>query len=523
MTRFRRRFPCGPSGSFYLACFAVLFFPCLSTLVVGEEGAHVSTSPAFAQAKSLFLQQDFKPAAKKFWEVAISDEALAPEALLYLSRCRVKLEDMPTYLSTVSELDRRFPNSPMTASALWEWREAMQKIPGPAKIRGSEDLGFLTNSAWLDATLLRRFPTSEYAAKVAAIGAAKVMDRLPVPALPGFCADYIKAVVSVNFVINGKDPVEARETARSALITAQRSLSGCLEQCANNSSPLNNSRKTGFEKDLRHLPDLWLKLYESLLPKIEPWTARNLLKEETRANPFPRVVDYCRSQLDLINMQLVTQLKQQGEKAIQDKRYPDAQTTFRKLLAEFPDDPETSDYARKRLQETGMTILKSDKSIADLIAQADSKLRFLKQTEAEVLYRRVYDSHRDLEGAESLLLKIAKSQKERKDFDSALKSLDELLTTHPESSVVDDALFEKAVLVGCQMKKRDEGIALLKQLLSSRGTSDRAPDAQYMLGYLYLTVDETEQAKQAFNDLLARYPNSPRVQWAKKDMEALGR
>jgi TolA-binding protein len=357
----------------------------------------------------------------------------------------------------------------------------------------------------------------------------RLTDRLPPAALAGLCIDYLTAVVAVNAAPTDSDPVKALKSASNALMAAHRSLSASLsdgsvgEESSDTFSPLYPIRRSGFEKDRRHLPELWLKLYESVLPKIEPWTARKLLRQEIARSPFPQVVDFCRSQLEGIIRQLVSQLEQQGEKAIQDKRYPDAQAAFRKLIAEFPDEHEPVALARVRLHEVGLTILKSDKSTADLLAYADRKLRFRKHAEAETLYRKVYEANRSLEGAESLLLKVAESQKEHKEYDASLKSLNELLAAHPDSPVADDALYDKAVLLGCQLKKREEGIALLRRLLNQESNSDRAADAQYILGYLCLTVDDKEGAREAFSTLTAKYATSPRAQWAKKDMEALSR
>ncbi|PIX39047.1 MAG: hypothetical protein COZ56_18765, partial [Armatimonadetes bacterium CG_4_8_14_3_um_filter_58_9] len=154
---------------------------------------------------------------------------------------------------------------------------------------------------------------------------------------------------------------------------------------------------------------------------------------------------------------------------------------------------------------------------------ADRKFRFHKYREAEELYLELYSKNQALEGSESLLLKIADCHREQKKYEEAIQSYDKILKDHSRSPVADDALYEKAVILGCHKKQRAEGLGLLRELLATYPTSDKGADAQYLIGYLYLTLNETSRAKEAFNEVISSYPTSPRREWAMKDLEVMGR
>jgi tol-pal system protein YbgF len=113
------------------------------------------------------------------------------------------------------------------------------------------------------------------------------------------------------------------------------------------------------------------------------------------------------------------------------------------------------------------------------------------------------------------------AQLRRGSTSTARQGLRELLRTYPTSSRAPDALY----FIGQSFaaENPDSAAEYYRQVADSFGTSPRAPSALYNLGLLAERRKDTGKAKDAYQRVVQKYPQSDEAALARDRLKALGR
>ncbi len=95
-----------------------------------------------------------------------------------------------------------------------------------------------------------------------------------------------------------------------------------------------------------------------------------------------------------------------------------------------------------------------------------------------------------------------------------------LLQKFPDSGFLTDTRYQLGLVYGNLTAYR-QGIEMLRALVAETPKHQLADDSLYLIGYYCLCLESYNNAKRAFELLLANYPDSPRAQWAKRDLQLL--
>ncbi len=95
-----------------------------------------------------------------------------------------------------------------------------------------------------------------------------------------------------------------------------------------------------------------------------------------------------------------------------------------------------------------------------------------------------------------------------------------ILQKFPGSGFLTDARYQLGLVYGNLTAYR-QGIETLKMMVNEAPKHQYADDSLYLIGYYCLCLESYKNAKKAFEILLANYPDSPRAQWAKKDLQLI--
>lgn len=126
-------------------------------------------------------------------------------------------------------------------------------------------------------------------------------------------------------------------------------------------------------------------------------------------------------------------------------------------------------------------------------------------------------------------------EREQRSTHDALRMLRRFIVDYPNDPLVGRAqkMAKRAIrllaaheLYVAKFYLRDDhpiaAIGRLRTLITTYPTSGFEPEALVMLGEIYLDLRDPEQAKRAFREVTARYPNSQFLPSAKKHLAALG-
>jgi tol-pal system protein YbgF len=109
------------------------------------------------------------------------------------------------------------------------------------------------------------------------------------------------------------------------------------------------------------------------------------------------------------------------------------------------------------------------------------------------------------------------------DYDACIDRFRSFLQTYPASPYADDAAYWMAE---CHFKKGDYKSAVLRfdDVVARYPEGDKSADALYRQGEALLKLGPgyAKAASKAFERVVAEYPNSPRAEEAKKQLEVLG-
>jgi TolA-binding protein len=95
-----------------------------------------------------------------------------------------------------------------------------------------------------------------------------------------------------------------------------------------------------------------------------------------------------------------------------------------------------------------------------------------------------------------------------------------LLQSFPGSALVSDTSYQLGLVYG-NLKAYKQGIEMMKTLVKTTPNHQLADDALYLAGYYCLCLERYQGAKKAFELLIKTYPESPRAQWATKDVQMM--
>jgi len=108
-------------------------------------------------------------------------------------------------------------------------------------------------------------------------------------------------------------------------------------------------------------------------------------------------------------------------------------------------------------------------------------------------------------------------------FVEAERLLSKLLKQYPEDERCDEAIMHLATIA---QNRRDgeEAVRLYEELLTKYSDSDRAYQAQFMIGYVYEEMlDDHEKAKDAYRKVVENHPDSDLADDARLSMQNVGK
>ncbi|SMO65648.1 tetratricopeptide repeat protein [Solitalea koreensis] len=127
---------------------------------------------------------------------------------------------------------------------------------------------------------------------------------------------------------------------------------------------------------------------------------------------------------------------------------------------------------------------------------------------AEYFERYSASANTEMKMLNDALLRLGDSYFVLKAYDKALTNYNKIIIAGAAGA--DYATFQKAMIQGVQ-NKLNEKVYSLKTLQELYPNSSYIDDAQYEMAYAHFTLNNTELAKQEFNELIKRFPNSSYV------------
>ncbi len=118
------------------------------------------------------------------------------------------------------------------------------------------------------------------------------------------------------------------------------------------------------------------------------------------------------------------------------------------------------------------------------------------------------------------LYQIAFVQGLQKDYSGKIETLNQLLSTHPTSPFVDDALYEQGRAY-VQMERNAQAIASFTTLVDNYPESAIARKGACEIGLLYYQDDQYTQAIAAYKRVITDYPGSEEALQAQRDLKSI--
>ena len=300
-------------------------------------------------------------------------------------------------------------------------------------------------------------------------------------------------------------------------------------------------------------PTLYIASLSAVLPHIlrqqgnKP--VRDLLRKEAADVRIfghdDRVRTFCLKQLETVNAAIIAEYRRQGEEHFRNGRHEDARRAYRTLIAEYAG-TDAAKFAASKLFD-----------IADLLASKHRKegdIRFhwamRDYSQALAAYQKATAEMGDIsplwsslsrqeqqkaQGVKAYLgVRIGECLRNLGRESEAVQQLQDVMQTMQQDKLPDlqgtlaEGIYQLALTLGgnlpSQTKTKDQrllSIPLLQQVVDIYPTSEWADDAQYMIGAMYYAAGENEKAKQAFEELLRKFPNCNSVKSAKRRVEEL--
>jgi TolA-binding protein len=192
----------------------------------------------------------------------------------------------------------------------------------------------------------------------------------------------------------------------------------------------------------------------------------------------------------------------QGEAAFVAGRFDEAAKQYASVVERYPKHPQAN-QALTQLASAYQGLGQLDKAQAAL-------QQLIVRLEAA-------NDHSDLHAY--TLLQLGKMQKDRLDFDSALKNLNRVRVEHPKTDWSGEALNTIGQVYQAQ-KKYDEARKCYAQLIKELPGGFLAAEAQAGIGECYEAEDQPAKAKAAYQVVLDKYPSAV-WETAKAHIEAL--
>ena len=122
------------------------------------------------------------------------------------------------------------------------------------------------------------------------------------------------------------------------------------------------------------------------------------------------------------------------------------------------------------------------------------------------------------------LWESAKNDVDRRQYESAIKALEKLTVTYPDSSLAPQAQFLIGDIFMTKKHEIDRALAAFQKVVANYPDYADAVKALFMIGFVkanYLT--DYDGAREAYNDFLVRYPNHELIHSVNFELANLGR
>lgn len=227
------------------------------------------------------------------------------------------------------------------------------------------------------------------------------------------------------------------------------------------------------------------------VPKV-PEAVRNLLQDRKYAEAV-KAIDQASSEPGAARDYL---LFLKGRALHWQQKYDDALLVFKKLEEQHP----TSIWARRGKLARGVTLARQGDFRAAELIYRDEAVRLLsadRKQEIANLYLEFADAF--FQPKESLL--------HAPDYAKALEFYNKVLEVGPKPDVRVEVELRVA---RCQQQlgKLPEAAALLAKLIKDRAGSPQEIEARFRLGEVYMALNQPEEARRTWQDLLAAHPDS---------------
>ncbi|MFR9166062.1 MAG: tetratricopeptide repeat protein [Dysgonomonas sp.] len=108
----------------------------------------------------------------------------------------------------------------------------------------------------------------------------------------------------------------------------------------------------------------------------------------------------------------------------------------------------------------------------------------------------------------------------RRNYNGKISALDDMMRRYPNSSYLDDALYEKSRALVMLNRDRD-AINVIEKLLKDYPQSPLNQQAGVQLGQLYFNVGNHQKAIEAYKRVIGNYPNSAEARISIKSLESV--
>jgi TolA-binding protein len=229
-------------------------------------------------------------------------------------------------------------------------------------------------------------------------------------------------------------------------------------------------------------------------------------------------------QLQELDRVLIAQLKADAAKATREKRFEDAKKTYRELMAAYPGEAQWAQGELKKIVPVAVAFYKDE---GDKNFQPDKPDQFgVPQTKAAEYYEKMYKEDPDGAQADYALFEWSEALGTVGKVAQGAKQMEEWLKKYPRGNPLRaKVMYTLAFFYGSQpMKKYDEAIKLMKQVVEEYPKTEYAPEALWHTALFYVWgSDQYTEGLPYLQKLQAEYPQSFRWKytdgWIKKFQE----
>ena len=112
---------------------------------------------------------------------------------------------------------------------------------------------------------------------------------------------------------------------------------------------------------------------------------------------------------------------------------------------------------------------------------------------------------------------------DRRQYESAIKALEKLVATYPDSPLAPQAQFLIGDIFMNKTSEIDRALGAFQEVVERYPDEDQAVKALFMNGFVRANyLNDYEGARQAYNDFLKRYPNHELISSVKFELANLG-